>query len=186
MTENKIILPESPEAAQRVTETFWKSRNDRYYLLGDENVARWDGATHIHCGDCGEPTPKRRTVCAKCGAARDRECWRNLPKRPWDGVTPICIMGSDTYFFGEDDLEEYCEEYDVKPEDLLLVHCQPAKPRLLDVADLLEECLPEDGGGIPVNVLEAERVLNDAIQAMKPLVWYEDRVAVDLNMEAQK
>lgn len=176
---DEIILPEDPRAAVLVTETFWKSRKGNYYTIQAENVARWDGATHVHCSDCGDPTEKMYTACPACCAKRARERWRQMPKEPWDGTTPICIMGTDTYFFDKESLEDYCEENEVKAEDLLLVHCKPAKPRLLDAEDLLEECLPE-GENAPADICEAIDAVNEAVKAMKPRLWYEGDKGVQL------
>lgn len=183
MSEDRMILPESPEAAQLVTVTFWQARDGGYYEQKDEGLARWAGATHIHCEDCGKPIRKNGwIVCSECGHKRDAKRWADLEKKPWDGTTPICIMGSDTYFFNEDDLAGYCEEHDVQPNDLLLMHCRPAKPREIDASDYFCDELPEDGDDscLPQDIIDAVKVLNKAIRSCPPLSWYEGTVAVDV------
>lgn len=52
-----MILPSSDEAAQQVTVTGWRSREGLFYG-NDERIARWAGATHVECSECGKPTPK--------------------------------------------------------------------------------------------------------------------------------
>ena len=82
MSEEKIILPESPESAQLVTETFWKARNGSYYQEKDEEIARRAGATHKKC-ECGNITEKRYVKCESCRSKLDVERFSKLEKKKW-------------------------------------------------------------------------------------------------------
>ena len=178
-----IILPEDAAAVELVTVKLWKSNNGKLYNETDEEIARWDGATHIHCADCNRPTKKRGyMVCEVCHRIRDQKRWDQMPRRKWDGATPICPMHSDRYFYDEDDLESYCEDHDVQKEDLLLVHCKPETPRPVDAGDLFADYLPEDcdASHLPKEILAAVDALNAAVAKNPPTVWYEGKEAVQL------
>lgn len=187
-TKEKVIFPEDPEAAKLVTVELWQTRDGLLYGKDDEAIARRAGATHRHCEDCGAPVSLRRSpyvVCGDCRHKRDVKRWHELPRRPWDGTTPICIMHSDTFFFGEEDLADYCDVHGVQPNDLLLVHCRPSKPREIDAADYFCDELPEDGdeSSLPQDIIDAVDALNEAIRKCPPLSWYEGKEAVDINSE---
>lgn len=96
--EEKIILYDSPEAAQLKDLKLWVSAGGRAY--GDEHSARWDGCTHKKC-ECGrELVEKSWAVCEKCRSEKDLKRFLELPLVEWDGKTPLC-----------DDLS--CRSYDV-------------------------------------------------------------------------
>ena len=178
-----VILPDDPRAAERVTMTLWRSRSGRLYLERDRSVAMRDGATHIHCDQCGKPTPAEPYIlCAECRAESDRQRWTKLESKPWDGTSPIAIMGSDTYFFDENDLDDYCHEHEVEPSELLLVHCRPHTPGDIDPYDFFCDYLPDDGSSpvLPDDVLDAFKTLNQAIENWETCLWYPGNVAVDL------
>lgn len=178
---NEIVLPDSESAAEKVTVTLWRSRTGRMYLLESERVARWDGATHVYCEDCGAPTEKGTfTVCPVCKERRDTERWKAMPRRPWDGRSPICIMGSDQHFFHEDDLGDYCADHDCEPDDLLLVHCVRMEPHHLEAGDWFDRFIPEneDASCLPQPILDAVDRLNEAISTSPPLAWRQGKEAV--------
>ena len=66
------IFPESTEAATFMKVEGWVSRDGRFYGK-DERTARWGGATHIYCRECGEPCPKNWLVCEACREKKDKE-----------------------------------------------------------------------------------------------------------------
>jgi hypothetical protein len=63
-----------------------------------------------------------------------------LPVVEWNGKDPICLYNTYQYFFGYDDLIDYCEQEEVDKKDLMLVLCEPMKLRTLD-SDFFADCL---------------------------------------------
>lgn len=159
--ENKIILMDSPEAAKEQTITAWISAKGRIFT--DEHAARYDGCTHRKCQHCGEPCKKHWLYCESCIDKKDKEAFALLPAIEWDEKGPICIYKSDEYFFSPDELEDYCEEHEINKDDLMLVACEPIKPRLLD-NDFFEDCIGE-GAELPFELVKAIEEFNAKVAA---------------------
>jgi hypothetical protein len=110
MTEEKIIMYDSPEAAEQITLTGWISKGkDGQFWYKDEHMARWAGCTHKKC-DCGNVMKKSYTMCETCRAKAARERYLKLPFKEWDRVEPVTESWGDKYFFNEEDLIEYMME----------------------------------------------------------------------------
>lgn len=166
----EIILDDSPEAAHKETREYWISRNGRAY--NDERAARYDGCTHRRCDECKEPTDKFRIKCPTCRAKQLKEMYLRMPFKEWDGKEPLCLHDSDEFFWGEEDIEFFCDTNDLKPEDLDLVICEPLMAREVDPMDIYGDCLPEEGD-LPDELEEAFKELNEKIRAYKtPLSWH--------------
>ena len=129
MEEKAVITMDSPEAASQETMTVWVSNNKRAFF--DERAAKFDGCTHGRCQECKEVCEKSRLMCKTCGEKARQAVFDKMPEVEWDGKTPLCIFDSDTYFFYEDELLDYCDEHECKPEDLSLILCVPEYPREL-------------------------------------------------------
>ena len=101
--------------------------------------------------------------------------FNSLPVEKWDGVTPLCVFDSDTYFF-DDSVLDYIADH---PEDaeIRICKCRPGYLHQLDKSDWADD-LPEDGE-IPDAVLSALDLLNKAIKEAAPVCWYEDAIAID-------
>lgn len=171
-----IVMEDSPEAARQVAVTGWVSRQG-FFFGDDERTARYDGCTHRKCGDCGQPVVKHWLKCEACRHKDEVARYQALPKKPWDGVTPLALYGGDKYFFDESDLEMYCEDHDVKVQDLLLVFCDPVKPGEISPNDLFADELPEDGEVQDADVLAAVEQLNAALRKAEPFSWLPGKVA---------
>jgi hypothetical protein len=170
MPDKAVVMFDSPEAAQRKTVTGWVSRDGRFYG-DDERIARYAGCTHRQCESCLNVVEKGRIYCDVCTSKQTREKYESLPAKAWDGNTPLCAYDTDDYFFDEDSLMEYCEENEVEREDLMLVICDPVKPRAYDSGDLFADYLADDGEA-PDEVVDALDALNKAIAAAPPFSWY--------------
>lgn len=162
----EIILDDDPRAASQKTLTLWVSRNGKVY--DDERAARYDGSTHHRC-KCGGIAVKHYLVCDECLAKINRKKYKAMPYKEWDGETPLCLFGDDTYFWGEDDIFLYCEGNDYKIENLELVICEPVKLPLLEEA-FFSDCLPEDSD-LPDSLIDAINEFNEVVQKHKPLSW---------------
>jgi hypothetical protein len=179
MTEPEIVPFDSDEAARLTTVTGWVSRNGHFYG-DDERTARYDGCTHKPCDECGELIPRDGLICCRpCFAKRDAERFARMPRQEWDGETPLVLFNTDTYFFSEDELAEYCEEHEVLRESLQLVICTPQTGRRVDAMDFLEDVLVEDASehDIPAPIIEAVEQLNKAIEAAGAFSWTQGRYA---------
>lgn len=172
----KIILNTSDEAAKLMTVTGWVDRSGHFWG-NDERMARYAGATHLACEQCGAPHSKN-WHCEPCTSSRKADAWAKLKKRPWDGTTPVTLHDGDEFFFDAESFVNWCADNDVRPEDVRLVHCKPQHLSTID-EDHFADDLPEDGE-LPPAIAEALAALNTAIQAhTKPVSWWADNVAVD-------
>jgi hypothetical protein len=86
------------------------------------------------------------------------------------GESPLCTYDDDRYFLDWESVEEYCKDGGLELDDLLLVICDPVKPRHFD-GSLFEDYVAEDGE-VPDDVLIALEVLNKAIDKAPPFSWY--------------
>lgn len=178
MNKETIILPSSDEAAKRIDGlSGWVDRHGKFWGDGPdgEHMARYSGSTHNECRGCGSVTRKTRLMCPECEAAKSRAKYVAMPRKEWDGKTPMVIHDDDKYFFGWEDVEEYAEEANCKPEDLPLVICDPVHLRSLDY-DYWCEDLPDDGE-LPPDVEEAVDALNAVIAKQSPVAWIEGKYA---------
>ena len=164
----KIILRDSPEAATLRNLPVWLSRIGRAFT--DESAARYDGCTHQKCQNCENICEKRYVLCETCREKLKRDTFNAFPAFEWDEKAPICIFRSDQYFFHEDELEDYCLEHETIKEDLMLVLCEPVRPRILD-AELFEDCLADDEE-LPKELAKAIEEFNAKVAEYPyPLSW---------------
>lgn len=178
MTE-PIIMYDSPEAAQIVTVTGWRSRNG--YFSGDnEHAARYDGATHKHC-DCGTVISVRG-YCTACHDKSKRERWDRMPLSECTDM--FAVHDDDRYFSEAEEFFEWCDENEIDPATIRLVACEPQAFREVE-ADYWEEELPEDGE-LPDDIWEAVKVLNAAIRAHgSPASWTTINKRIELAMDGR-
>jgi len=169
--KDKMILNTSDEAA-KFTEGIsgWVSRNGRFYG-DDERTARWDGCTHVECGDCKEPVERGRIYCSPCLEKRMVAKHKAIPKGEWDGVKGMVYSDyADEYFSSWDGICDYLEENEIDDIDTLrLVICEPV-PLSPIAPDYWADDLPEDYV-FPDNVLEAIDKLNEALATIEPAMW---------------
>lgn len=171
---------DSDEAATHKTNiSGWVTGGGLYYGK-DEHIARWAGCTHIRC-ECGRIREKSYTICEDCRRKKSNERYAALPFVEWDGVTPLTLWDDDQYFFGEDDIAEYCEDNEIKSADLLLVICDPVYLSPLH-EDYWSDSLPEEGE-LPPAIQKLVKELNDAIKKEGPACWKQGkkRTAVEIN-----
>lgn len=178
--DKKIIMAESDEAASIQTVTGWVSSTGRFWG-NDERMARYDGSTHKIC----EENPvhgivEQRSWCKQCRAEKMDKRWQEMPKEPFaPDVLPVHVFDSDRYFFLADELAEWLEEHNIKPEEVRLTKCEPKYPDQVDPNDIYADDLPEDGE-IDGDLWEAFEALNEVIKKSKPLSWHPIDVGVNL------
>lgn len=166
---------DSPEAAQPITVTAWKTPQGTIYL--DERAARYSGCTHHAC-ECGKDAEKNYIMCPECRQKATVERWQKMPAKEWDGSEPVTIFNGDEYFFSEDDLIEYCEDHDCKPEDLMLVFCEENHYGSID-AGYWEDVIPEEGD-IPKALEQKLDEFNDFIKTLPAASYSPAKVRVTL------
>jgi len=166
----KVVMFDSPEAAELKTVTGWVSRDGRFYG-DDERIARYAGCTHRKCEQCEAVVDKSRIICGACHNKAMNAKYAALEAKEWDGDTPLALFDDDTYFFDWESVEDYCDTHDCKIEDLQLVICTPVKPALLSADEMFCDFLPEDGES-PDEVKDAVEAVNKAIIASAPFSWY--------------
>jgi hypothetical protein len=179
MKEDRVIFSDSPEAATLVMVELWKSSRGKYYSKKDEAVARRDGATHIKC-ECGNVTEKMWTSCKVCRDKRQAERYAKLSVVEWDGKTPLCLYRDDEFFYSIEDIEAYCEEYEVSVEDLCFVLCERMKPPQVDVDSLFEDHLTDEISDIPDEIYKAAKEFNAILSEYAPKIWVEGDKVVRL------
>lgn len=188
MAEENIILYDSPEAAQIKTVTGWVSRNGFFWGIkeGAEDRARYEGCTHVKCKDCGNVINRNRTTCLDCLSKKDAEKYKAKIFQEWDRVTPLCIYGTDIYFFDADSIAEYAEEHEVLIETLELMICKPMYATPIDYNDHYNDILPQD---IYVEDIDEQlsnmfHAINEYIAEKKPILsWFEGEFRTTLKLQ---
>lgn len=164
VTEEKIIMYDSPEAAVYKTGLEgWVSSTGRFWGK-DEHMARWEGCTHTTC-PCGKIIKNRTyTICEDCRHKKASERYNSMPFREYMGE-PVVTWDGDTYFFEEDDLAFYCEENELTEIDLLF--CEPIM--WSDVKeDYWGDDMPENVDEIPEELQKALDNLNKVVKSLPP------------------
>jgi len=186
MTDEKVILEESDEAATRTTVTGWVSRQGNFYGDGEraEWLARNSGCTHWPCHECGAIRPKGAR-CEPCYERGKAARFAALPVVEWDGKAPLAEFDTDNYFFDEQAVQDHAEELGVPVSSLRLVLCVPVRAPLVDACGLLDGVVsPDDddvAGYVTPAVREAVKTLNEALQAGGPYSWWAGEQAVRLD-----
>jgi hypothetical protein len=136
-----VILPEDPAAAEyRNNISGWVSRN-RHYFGEEEDLARYDGATHRKCKTCAVIIPKN-SYCRACSFAREEIKFNAMPVKPYDGESMLYSVLHNEYFSSLDDATEYADNEDIPVGNLMLVICEKEYGRTIDPEDFFD--LPDD------------------------------------------
>ena len=177
--ENKIVMRDSPEAAQYRTDLKgWVSRDGFYFGDGPqgERTARYSGCTHVPCDRCGAPTPRGYTQCRDCRELTYIAKYEAMPRAEWDGEAMLYSEARDQYYSTPDDAAEDLED-DQTLADLRLVICEPNYVRQIE-SDYCCDELPEDGD-VPDEVMDAIEAFNAAVAGIV-LSWSPGKTALAL------
>ncbi|MFA7253782.1 MAG: hypothetical protein WC107_04460 [Patescibacteria group bacterium] len=177
MTEEKIILAESDEAAKFVTGlSGWVDKNGVFWGQLEE-MARYASATHKRCEDCKEAIIRRSyRYCVDCIEKKDIERYSKLERKVWDGESYLHSDRDDVYFADYDQLNDYIDEHQIENIDSLrLIICEPEHLRELD-ADYWADDLPEDTE-LPDSVLSALETFNASLKDAGVVSWYPGKYA---------
>ncbi|MFI8479684.1 hypothetical protein ACIGCM_03845 [Pseudomonas sp. NPDC078700] len=176
MSEEKVIMYDSPAAAQLVTVTGWKSADGRFF--GDnEDLARFAGSTHRACKNNPYHPPHRTNGwCDLCHQENRNAKFSAKPTKLWEGE-PLVSFDDDLYFFDEDSLIDHIVDHDLEIADMRLCICEPNMPSEIDPEDYFIDDLPEDGEIRDQDMLAAFELLNETIRKAEPLSWSEGKHA---------
>ncbi len=127
MSDNPMILMDSPEAASIQTVTGWVSRRGMFFgnRPDSELMARYHGCTHRKCEKCGELVDIH-SHCHPCHAKAEIEKYGKMERRQWNGTDALYSQAVDHYFFDGDELDQYCEDKETTPKALRLIICVPS------------------------------------------------------------
>jgi len=179
MTE--IILSTSKDAATFKTGiSGWVDRHGHFFG-NDERSARWSGATHILCPECGKTTNKNYTMCADCRLQKSIERYNKMERKEWDGETPLYSDSLNRYFFDFDDIADEFVSHGGSVDSLRLTICEPMYLQQVE-EDYFYDDLPEDFE-LPEDVLSALEELNKTIKEQKPVTWAPGKYAVIIESE---
>jgi len=175
MSDEKMIMADSNEAATKQMREVWVSSDGRIYQ--DEKTARYAGSTHRMC-DCGHPV-SQRSYCEQCHQAKRLEKFMAMPVIEWDMTTPIAVFDSESYFFDPDDLILYLEDIELDElDDIQLVKCEPVPVQQVD-----EEYFNGDQHEdfeLPADIQAAVDSLNQVIRDSTPVTFTQGNTAVKL------
>lgn len=132
-----------------------KKQNKTFYIdiygraWDNEHLARYSSCDANVCKICGAVLEnKTETLCSmhykQDAETKDAALFAALPGKAWDHQTPLVIYNTDTYFFDESDLNDYCDEHNVQPAELKLCICEPQYAKEIDFDEIYEDVLPEE------------------------------------------
>ena len=174
----RIILPDDAEAATYRTDIKgWVSRTGMFFGDGEHNerTARWNGATHTKCTQCGEPSIKSYTLCYSCRNKKDIAKWEAMPRAPYDGGW-LYSQALDRWFRDEEELHDFlCNQADAYEyiDDLLLVMCKPVYPYEIEPNEYYSDDLSDEGdGSVDGGLQDAFDTLNAYIREHRVALSY--------------
>lgn len=167
MSDEKVILEDSPEAAWRARVFGWTSRRGKFFadFEGDaERMARHDGSTHSRCLTCGGLIEKS-ALCWPCNLAKLEAKLEAMPREEWDGTFPLYYDAQDEYILDDDYLDDILADLDEGKgfNDCQFQRCAPNHVGMLDPYDYCCDELPEDGE-VPDEVAIAAKKFNEAVK----------------------
>ena len=171
MMKTEIILYDSPEAAHPATVDGWVSRKGFFHK--DEHLARWDGCTHRVC-ECGNLTNKSYAKCEDCRAKEEKAIYDKRPFQAYNGEVVFSEYCQE-YFYDEDDIENYCEDSEINPDELMLRVCEPNFLPEVEI-DYWEDIVPEDRyleDILSSEIMTALENLNKTIRESKQVISWE-------------
>jgi hypothetical protein len=141
------------------------------------------------CKECGENTHRKMyTCCQSCRDIHEADQYSKLPVEEWDGESLVVIYKGDEYFNDAGAVYDYCDEHSIRPEELMLCHCEGIALPQIDINDHFCDAMHEDqdANDIDQNILAAEEALNLAISEASPMCYRQADIAVEYKWESTK
>lgn len=181
MSGKKIIFTDSAEnQAVFESRTGWWDSFGRFWG-NDKHMAQYSSATHRKCDKYPiHPATPVNSYCPMCYEDQAIIKYKDMPSKQYDGKTPVVILNTDQYFFDRESIEDYCDEHNLKPEDLKLVFCRPVYFKHIYPEDIYCDILPEDFSvdDISPELSEAFFKLNELIRTKIVASWVEGNIKV--------
>lgn len=179
--EKKIVLPTDDNVIRWVENiSGWVDINGRFWGK-DKDMAIYSSITHKKC-ECGNLMEKFYTACLSCRNKADIERYNKYPFKEWDGKSLVYSHLADQYFSDESEIEDYCNDNEVKSEDLRLVLCDPCYIEEIDGSQW-EDLLPEDQDYFPYEVQEAIDTFNLAVKDFPPLSYMPSKTRTSIHVK---
>lgn len=167
-----------------------QNREVPVFIVGDkkwwgDRITKDQIATHADCQDCGVEFEKQYTYqkrCSSCDFKYQNQKYLALELVEWDGKTPLCIYGDDTYFFDQDDIVNYCEDNDVESSQLQLVLCEQSKFGQINIAEQFQDVLHEDWEH-DAELERLEKQLNDYLAKASTNTWFATNKRVTVSLD---
>jgi hypothetical protein len=176
-----VILETDPDIVTYHTDiTGWLDIN-RFFRGQDKAMTIYASITHKICA-CGNLMEKFYTECSSCRHKDDVKRYNKYPFKEWNGTDIVYSDSADMYFSDAGEIEEYCEENDVKPEDLRLRLCKPNYISEIDGSQW-DDMLPEDVDHFPKAVQDAIDAFNKLVPTFPPLSYSPDKIRTSYTIE---
>lgn len=187
---SNYILPENTDTEEfylldrdhNVIKVLYKGK-ELYYE--EKELASKSLAVDYACSICGKRTGSpHRLKCNECIEKENKEKYLKMPFKVWDRITPLCIFNTDTYFYGEDEIFDYCEDLDIKIEDIDLVICERVSIPEFDIDDFLSNWFfgidDDEYGAIDKDTIEGEinKILYNHLNDLRPWEQGKYRTAI--------
>jgi len=159
-----------------VTETGYIDLDGRVW--DNEHMARYCSCTHYVC-ECGEIYSKT-SYCEKCHSKKETERFMKFPSVIWDGISPIFHKDSEKVFTDMGEIEDYCEENEIKIQDLKFCSAETRYAYELDPTDIYQDDLYE--GEVPTELEEIFEELNEKLKEKQIILSYwqqDERVIIN-------
>ena len=178
MSTEKIIFTDSIEnPAVFESRSGWWDSNGGFWG-NDKHMAQYSSATHRKCNKYPvHPATPINGYCPICHNDQAIAKYNEMESKEYDDKTPVVILNTDQYFFDKESIEDYCEEHNIKPEELKLVFCTPQYFHELEPdCDILPDDFSVDD--ISSELSEAFFKLNELIRTKIVASWTEGNIKV--------
>jgi len=179
---NEIIMFNDDKAAKYYTDLKgWVSGKGHFYGES-EDIARYDGCTHVKCKECEKVTLKHKSYCDDCKSIKERERYLAMPEKEYSNEI-VYSESHDRYFTEFSDIQEFIddnEEDEITIDSLMLVSCEPQFLPQIDES-WCEDIFPEDCNlhDVAPDIYDALESLNELIRDRKePVSWYPDKFRI--------
>lgn len=186
MTEEKIILAESDEAAKYATGiSGWVDIHGNFHGKSEE-MARYYSSTHKRCEECKTEIIRRGyRFCVDCSEKNDIERYSKLERKVWDGKSYLYSDRDEIYLADHQELQDYLDEHPIENiGSLRLVICEPVYFRKID-EDYWADDMPEDTE-LPQSVLLALENLNAALKDAGIVSWMPGKYAAIIDNQTEQ
>lgn len=172
MTEEKIVMFDTPGIAIPETLEVWKALDGRHYLT--KELAVQASYTHENCLSCGKAVVERGRRCSECNHKFDMARWVARTQKSAGEDTMLYSDTLEAFFNGVSELCDAVSELEGTPDvrELRIRHCRPVYPDPLDEDTYLCDMLAEDSE-VPGELMELIADFNEKVKALNLILSWE-------------